>query len=80
MRMATPEPLKRHRELIGTAMRAVVGHLAPSVQRAVSYHLGRQDADGNEVNALAQLGGCSLDAGAAGDLREVVMSVTSRHF
>jgi hypothetical protein len=77
---ATPEPLKRHRELIATAMRAAVGRLALSVQQAVSYHLGRQDADGDEVNAPAQLEGCSLDAGAAGDLREVAMSVTSRHF
>ena len=46
----TPEPLGRHRELIATGMRAAVGRLAPSVQRAVSYHLGWQDAGGHEIN------------------------------
>lgn len=50
VRTATPEPLERHRELISTAMRAAVGRLAPSVQEAASYHLGWQDAGGNEVN------------------------------
>jgi geranylgeranyl diphosphate synthase type I len=65
VRTATPEPLERHRELIATAMRAAVGRLAPPVEKAVSFHLGWQDADG-----------CSLDGDAAIDLREVAMSVT----
>jgi hypothetical protein len=67
VRTATPEPLERHRELIATATRAAVGRLAPTVQQAVSHHLGWQDADGNEVNG---------NGGKAIDQREVAMSVT----
>jgi geranylgeranyl diphosphate synthase, type I len=48
-RVATPEPLERHRAVISTALRAAVQRLSPSVRQAVSYHLGWQDADGKET-------------------------------